>query len=72
MNGARRLSEWRRRKGLSQWDLADLIGVGQGTVSRWEADEAAPLLKFAIKLAKVTKGAVPVECWDAAVSRGAA
>lgn len=30
------------------------------------------MLKFAIRLAKLSKGAVPVDCWNAEESRGAA
>lgn len=63
MNGPGRLQKWREKKELSQEQVALLVGVTQETVSRWESGESSPMLKFAISLAKVSKGAVPVECW---------
>jgi DNA-binding XRE family transcriptional regulator len=36
------IRDYRRRHGLSQTQLADMVGVAQRTVSRWERGEAAP------------------------------
>lgn len=71
MTGPERLQKWREKKELSQEQVALLVGVKQTTISRWEAGESHPILKFAIRLAKVSKGAVPVEAWSAE-SRSAA
>ena len=37
-----RLSFWRKVRGLSQSDLAKLIGVTYMTISNWERDETVP------------------------------
>jgi transcriptional regulator with XRE-family HTH domain len=39
---AQRLREWRRRKFLTQKELAEQIPVAWQTVSRWEAGESLP------------------------------
>lgn len=41
MNG-KKIRELRRNMGLSQIDLAHLVGVDQGTVSRWERGKESP------------------------------
>lgn len=35
-----KLRSFRRRMGLKQWALADLLGINQATVSRWENGSA--------------------------------
>lgn len=42
-NGAGRMKIRRRRMKMSQENLAALIGVDQGTLSRWESGTQAPL-----------------------------
>ena len=42
MTFARQLREWRRRKFLTQKELAKLIPVTYQTVQRWEAGQSVP------------------------------
>ncbi|MDQ0361692.1 helix-turn-helix transcriptional regulator [Breznakia pachnodae] len=43
----------RKKKGLSQEDLASELGVSRQTISNWESDQTAPDLKQAAKLAEI-------------------
>jgi transcriptional regulator with XRE-family HTH domain/tetratricopeptide (TPR) repeat protein len=47
-----RLAQRRKALGLTQEDLADLLGVGRSTVVRWERGETEPLPWIRPKLAK--------------------
>jgi transcriptional regulator with XRE-family HTH domain len=38
----KRISEWRKKNGLSQQDLAQMLGVSLPTIKRWETDESTP------------------------------
>lgn len=49
---ANRLIELRKRKGLSQEELADVLGVSRQAVSKWERTEASPDTDNLIALAK--------------------
>lgn len=46
----RALVEARRKKGLSQRDLAHALGVSPSAVSQWEAGDTAPRPELTIKL----------------------
>lgn len=46
------LTQLRTAAGLSQADLAKLVGVSQATVSRWEADVMTPKTDKLSPLAK--------------------
>ena len=48
---ARRLKEFRERKGLNQVQVAQHIGVGPRVYNRWERGGAVPRLDTLIKLA---------------------
>ncbi len=50
-----RLREWRRRRLLSQQELARLLGVRYQTVQRWEAGTALPQPVSRRKLCEVLK-----------------
>src|SRR5574344_299271 len=48
-----RIYEERKRKGLSQTDLADQLGLSTKAVSKWETGEAQPTLDNISRLAEV-------------------
>ena len=47
------LQKLRKRKGLTQEALADLVGVARQTIAKWETEDSAPDLETAGKLAEV-------------------
>jgi transcriptional regulator with XRE-family HTH domain len=49
----RYLKELRKKKGLSQQDLANLLNVSKQTVSNWEVGRKAPRMKAVSKMAKL-------------------
>jgi DNA-binding XRE family transcriptional regulator len=60
---ARLLREWRKTDGRTQGQCARLLGVRQPTWSAYESGKKTPRTKLALKLAKLTGGAVPIEAW---------
>ena len=54
-NVRNRVGEFRERLRLSQAQLADLIGVSQGTISKIESGKHTPNIEIAFKLEKVFK-----------------
>ena len=48
-----RIKEFRKKKKLSQSDIADVMNVKQNTVSQWENDIRIPNVKQGLKLAKI-------------------
>jgi transcriptional regulator with XRE-family HTH domain/ribosomal protein L40E len=52
-NLSSRIYEERKKKNLSQGDLANLIGVSSKAISKWETGESQPTLENVAKLAKV-------------------
>ena len=46
-----RLREIRKHRGITQVQLAEIIGVEQSTISQWETGRAQPSLKIAVKIA---------------------
>lgn len=55
------LTAWRKRAGLRQQDLGELIGVNTAFISQLENGISAASLKVALKILEVTGGEVPVE-----------
>ncbi|MBQ7223604.1 MAG: helix-turn-helix transcriptional regulator [Erysipelotrichaceae bacterium] len=66
---ARFLAELRKRNNLSQTDLADVLGVSERTVGRWEKGSALPTMNdvvnivnyFGISLEEVFSGQLSIE-----------
>lgn len=52
MKFSSQLVHYRKSKGMSQEELAALVGVSRQAVSKWETEEALPDLNKAIALAK--------------------
>ncbi|MBR4800442.1 MAG: helix-turn-helix transcriptional regulator [Clostridia bacterium] len=50
---AENLKSLRKSKGLSQKELADIVGVDQRTVSAWETKTAEPSLDMLAKLCEI-------------------
>ena len=50
---AANLVKLRRRKGLSQQQVAELLGVSRQTISNWEGGQGAPALDRAAELARI-------------------
>ena len=50
---AENLKDLRKRKGLSQKELADIVGVDQRTVSAWETKTAEPSLDMLATLCEL-------------------
>ena len=50
-----KIVELRKKKGLSQEELAEEVGVARQTISKWELGETAPDLKQAKKLSEIFK-----------------
>ena len=48
-----RRKQYRKQKGLTQQELADLLGVSNKSVSRWESGKMAPSEKNAQKLKEI-------------------
>ena len=53
MNLVRKILILRKRKGLSQEDLAEILNVTRQSVSKWETGEATPEVSKLVGLAKV-------------------
>ncbi len=62
--GAAKLVAWREGLGLNQSKAAEKLGVGQGTLSEWEAGKKKPDVDNANRIARVSRGAVPVALWS--------
>ncbi len=51
------------RRGITQEQFADEIGVGQAMVSKLARGLARPSIDVAIAIERVTEGAVPATSW---------
>jgi len=49
---ANRLREFRKNQGMTQGQLAELVGCRQGLISLYERDERHPTIYIAIRLAR--------------------
>ena len=50
-----KLQSLRRKQGMSQQEVADLLGVTRQTISNWESDQGAPALDKAAELARLAQ-----------------
>ena len=50
MNIADRIQSLRKTKGISQEELADIIGVSRQTISKWESEQSTPDMDRIIQL----------------------
>ncbi len=48
-----RIKEFRKKKNLSQSDIAEIMEVKQNTVSQWETGERTPGLIQGLRLAEI-------------------
>jgi len=55
MSFGKRLSELRKKRGLSQEELANLIGTKGPAIGRYEREIAKPTIEVATKLSKILK-----------------
>ena len=53
MEFGKKIMSLRKKKGFSQEELADKIGVARQTISKWELEETSPDLKQAKELSKI-------------------
>lgn len=58
-----KLQDFKENKGLTQEQLAALIGCDRSHVSKLLSGKAFPSRKLAIEIADKTGGAVPVTSW---------
>lgn len=49
------IKELRKARGLSQEELACIIGTERSTISKWETGEAKPRTDLLVKLAKALR-----------------
>lgn len=52
-----KLKEWREKRGLSQYDLAERLNTKQGNISQWESG-TAPRRGIIKAIMRMTKGEV--------------
>ena len=48
-----KIKEFRKRKQLSQSDIAKLMNIKQNTISQWENETRIPNVKQGLKLAEI-------------------
>lgn len=53
-----RIKEFRKKKKLSQSDIAEIMKVKQNTFSQWERDKRVPNIKQGLKLAEILETTV--------------
>jgi len=56
---ARLLREWRERKGYSQRDASDALGISKRTIENWEQERATPrgyAIQMLLKLISLPQG----------------
>jgi DNA-binding XRE family transcriptional regulator len=61
----RRLKAWREKAGLTQKQVAERLGVQQGTYAAYELDMRSPRVDIAARIDRMTDGTVSVFGWAA-------
>jgi transcriptional regulator with XRE-family HTH domain len=59
-----KLRKWRLAAGLSQAAVGELLECAQKRVSQYETGVSTPPIGQALRLSKISKGAVPIKDWD--------
>ncbi|EHJ56994.1 hypothetical protein HMPREF9318_01811 [Streptococcus urinalis FB127-CNA-2] len=54
-NFPQKLREERKKRGFTQQEVADKIGINRGSYSNWENGKREPTLENVVKLAKLFK-----------------
>lgn len=62
------LKKYREKRGIKQFELADLLGVAKSTISMWETGERKPDIVTLKKLAELFQCTTddllePIETW---------
>jgi transcriptional regulator with XRE-family HTH domain len=60
----KRLLAWLEEQGQSQVWLAAQLGVARAVLWRWLAGKQTPRVTFAVRIERLTGGAVPVAMWS--------
>ena len=55
MEIGKKIMELRKKQGLSQEELAEIVGVARQTISKWELGETSPDIKQSKELSKIFK-----------------
>lgn len=58
-----RVRRWRTESALSQEEAAQLLKISQSHLSRIETDQVGVGVEMALRLERVSRGAVPVSVW---------
>lgn len=53
-----RIKEFRKKKKISQSDIADIMKVKQNTISNWENENRTPNIRQALMLAEILETTV--------------
>lgn len=53
-----RIKEFRKKKKISQSDIADIMKVKQNTISQWENENRTPNIRQILKLAEILETTV--------------
>ena len=55
MNYALSLKEWRKKRGLSQQELANIMGINQTMISDYEKGKQVPSVQRLVQLSQILK-----------------
>lgn len=63
MSASDLMANWRKDEGITQTEAAKRAEISQTAWCDLEAGKKLPRIDTAIRIARVTRGAVPVEAW---------